>query len=121
MVVLSACGHRSEKNHWFTADISSYKPNNCTCKLYAEVYQGGWMNSKSYYLTDSTNFRIYVGDYYEENEMISYHCSGDSIFATKSQNTGVLYYDINGKTSTIYKNVSIQKFSLKQLKKRNNL
>jgi len=61
---------------------------NCFCKgIYREkflVYSGGAWSAELYkdYLTDSTNFRIYIGEH-EERSNFDYQCSGDTITVKK--------------------------------------
>ena len=55
--------------------------------LYREkfiVFSGGAYSAErySYYLTDSTSFRKYIGTH-EEEENFSYRCYGDSVFVEK--------------------------------------
>lgn len=119
LAIPCACQYKSSKNYKFTTDISSYKPNNCKCKLYVEAYYG--LQGISDYLTDSVSFRFYTGAYDDESQMINYHCKGDSIFITKKQNTGVKYYNLEGKLSTEYKVIDKKVFSLKQLRAKRNI
>jgi len=55
--------------------------------LYIEVYRSGYDNCiTSEYLTDSTNFRIYLGAY-SENEQLITKCKGDNIVVERSVDT----------------------------------
>ena len=67
----------------------------------------------SLYLTDSVNFRIYIGTYDEENEMITTECNGgDSIYVEKRLNLG---------PRGVWKSVKIEDqttYSISDLKKR---
>ena len=101
-----------QKEPLFTSDISSYKPNNCNCKLYAEAYHT-WNGLTEDYLTDSTSFRMYSASYDDENEMINYHCKGDSVYVVKKQSTGIKYYNLEGKLSIQYRVINTKVFSLK--------
>ena len=87
------CSHiRSKTNFRPTARLCDYKPNVCGCNLYIEVYcvyAMGALGSDvdSYYLTDLTNFRVYLGTADEEEERIIVKCKGDSILVEKTVNT----------------------------------
>jgi len=50
----------------------------CDQKLYLEVYERRQLGVS--YLTDSTNFRIYVTQLNFENEKYLYKCTHDSVF-----------------------------------------
>ena len=50
----------------------------CDQKLYVEIYEKRQLGIS--YLTDLTNFKIYVGQLNFENERYSYKCLSDSIF-----------------------------------------
>lgn len=55
--------------------------------LYVEVYRSGYDNCiTSEYLTDSTNFRIYLGAYTEDEQLITKY-NGDNIIVEKLTNT----------------------------------
>ena len=78
--------------------------------LYREkfsVFSGGAWSAELYsdYLTDSVNFRIYIGTH-DEREGISYECNGDAIIATK------FTFKEGSNTSTI---LSEWRFSLSKL------
>lgn len=79
MFFLSAChDDRSKKNYNFTTAI-------CDNRLFVEEYTvsgGGALGSDivSNYLTDSTNFRIYIGTYDNGEEHYYYECRKDSIY-----------------------------------------
>lgn len=86
------CSNKSKKHHKLTVNLCKYKPNGCKCNLYVEVYQvfgmgalGSDLNCQ--YLTDSVNFRVYLGTYGDENEMIITKCKGDSIHTIKTVKT----------------------------------
>jgi len=85
IVFVLGCGYdkRSKKYHRFTNPI-------CNGSLYIEGYTvfgsgalGG--NMMSDYLTDSANFRIYVGTYDDSPEKYFYTCKGDSIYIEKKR------------------------------------
>lgn len=81
-------------------------------KLYVETFAiigGGAYGSDrvSDYLTDSINFRNYIGTYDNNDEGYSYKCVGDSI----------TIYKVTGRSESKNKIVSTTKFSLLNLKK----
>jgi hypothetical protein len=53
----------------------------CDQKLYMEIYERNQLGIS--YLTDSTNFRIYVNQLNFENERYAYKCVSDSVFVFK--------------------------------------
>ncbi len=54
----------------------------CDQPLYVEVYKTRELGVT--YLTDSINFKIYVGQLNFENEWYLYVCRGDSVFILKN-------------------------------------
>jgi hypothetical protein len=60
------------KRHKFTTKV-------CNKNLYAEVFIINPAGVNEDYLTDSVNFRMYVGKWDDEHENYSYICKGDSI------------------------------------------
>lgn len=105
-LILEGCiGKRSKDNHKFTVNFHDYSPNGCECNLYGEIYTvygmgalGSDVNSE--YLTDSTNFRIFIGTYDESSEMVVVKCKRDSISVIKSTKQGAdkKYLTIESKT-----------------------
>ena len=81
----------------------------CDQKLYMEIYERNQLGIS--YLTDSTNFNIYVGQLNFENERYSYKCTSDSIFIYKIS-TGL------GNDSRYDEIVDEYKFNIKELRKR---
>ncbi len=51
--------------------------------LFVEVYNVNPFGVNADYLTDSINFRKYIGDWDEEHEEYLYNCKGDSIYIKK--------------------------------------
>jgi hypothetical protein len=51
--------------------------------LYVEAYEVNLEGMNAEYLTDSVNFRIYIGNYDSENENFYYKCTGDSVYIEK--------------------------------------
>ena len=118
LIGLAGCiNNRSKKHHKFTVNLCQYEPNKCACNLYVEVYtvyQMGALGSDvdSEYLTDTVNFRVYVGTYDEEDEMITTKCKGDSVYITKTKQTSADHqWDIP-------KILETKSYGLKDLKKR---
>jgi hypothetical protein len=54
----------------------------CDEKLYVEIFSTG-VGLDTEYLTDSVNFRLYVGKRDDEHENFTYQCKADSIFIKK--------------------------------------
>jgi len=52
----------------------------CDNKLYLEIFNVNPAGIDSHYLTDSLNFRLYVGKFDNEHENFHYACEGDSLF-----------------------------------------
>ena len=107
LVFTFGCGYdkRSKKNH---PSITPF----CDGKMYVEDYtvfgEGGAIggNVKSSYLTDSTNFRIYIGTYDEGDGGYSYKCEGDS----------VTIYEVTGRSMNKNKIVSTKIYNISTLK-----
>jgi len=118
--LLLGCGHHpKKKDHKFTVNLCKYKPGSCNCGLYAEGYlsfgMGAWgRDLYSVYLTDSSHFRVYIGDFDEENERFEYDCSGDSVYVEKRTNKGYARDDWS-----TYKVLDKKSYSLKDLQKGN--
>ena len=79
----------------------------CDDKLYVERFNINPAGIDEDYLTDSLNFRIYVGKWDNEHENFNYTCSGDSVLIKK---LGII--DTTGEFQVLEKRV----FSLKELK-----
>ena len=85
MLLMVGCGYdkRAKKGHPRTRQI-------CNCSLYIESYtvfaEGGAVGGvmRSDYLTDSINFRRYIGTFDEAHEKYFYVCKGDSVYAQKT-------------------------------------
>jgi hypothetical protein len=80
----------------------------CDQKLYMEIYERNQLGVC--YLTDSTNFKIYVDQLNFENEHYSYKCISDSVFISKISE-GL------GGDSTNYKVIAEYNYNIKELKK----
>jgi hypothetical protein len=114
--LLMGCSKRNKDHHKLTVNLCNYKPNGCKCNLYVEVYRVFGMGAlgsdlNSHYLTDSVNFRIYLGTYDEADEMIATKCKGDKIYTTKTKKTS---FKSDWDQPKI---ISKTNFSLKRLKK----
>lgn len=55
----------------------------CDSRLYLEVFNVNPAGVDSEYLTDSTNFRIYIGRFDNEHEFFKYQCRQDSVYILK--------------------------------------
>jgi len=82
-------------------------------KLYIETFSAGLAgNLTAQYLTDSVNFRIYIGTFDDETEWFYYRFNGDSVYVEKIQNI-----DETALVKTIDKKV----YNLTDLKKSHSL
>jgi hypothetical protein len=98
-----SCG----KNYYTTAKV-------CHDSLYVEVFRVNPFGEYSTYLTDSTNFRVFMGIYDPENEAYTYSCKGDSIIVWK--------HTLGYKSSDqISKTLSTKVYSLRELKKEHSI
>jgi hypothetical protein len=78
LMVVSCVNIRTKSNY-----ISSCK---IARKLYVESYRAGLIdNLTSEYLTDSTNFRIYIGTFDDENGYFYYKIHRDKIYVEKRE------------------------------------
>ena len=89
----------SKKDYYFSQDIC----NNLYVERFRVVNGGVYgSNEVSTYLTDSANFRIYTGTYFEDEENMSYECNGDSILVCKiSVEHSVKFEAVSNKTYSI--------------------
>jgi hypothetical protein len=90
--LVGCSNNRSKDHHKLTVNLCKYEPNKCACNLYVEIYRVFGMGAlgsdeNSEYLTDSVNYRVYIGTYDEEDEMIITKCKGDSIYTAKTKKT----------------------------------
>jgi hypothetical protein len=74
----------------------------CDENLFVERYRNGFIDVAYYYLTDSANFRIYVGKFDNEHGGYSFKCQNDSVEISESY---------EGKV------INIRKYSLIDLRK----
>ena len=95
---------------FFIGCIKKYKHTAKVCdnKLYVEVFNINPAGVDCDYLTDSINFRLYIGKWDNEHENFTYSCIGDTIFIEK---IGIV--DIEGKFQILSKRA----YSLQSLKK----
>jgi hypothetical protein len=70
---------------FFTGCIKKYKftAHACSGQLYAENFNINPAGVDATYLTDSLNFRMYVGKFDNEHENFRFICHGDSIIIEK--------------------------------------
>ena len=90
------------KRYKYTAGI-------CDTKLYAEGFEINSAGVDAEYLTDSLNFRLYIGSIDSEHERYIYRCVVDSIYVTR-----MLSDDTSGK----YHVASMRAYDLKEIRKR---
>jgi hypothetical protein len=82
------------KRHKYTLKV-------CDDKLYVESFNINPAGVDADYLTDSINFRIYVGDWDNEHENFTYECKGDSVFIEKIDASGVNFRVLETKVFAI--------------------
>ncbi len=109
IIVISPPIYRNKNYPVRTVEIPGYRTNKSSQHLYLEsycVHGSGALGGDLYssYLTDSINFRKYVGTYDDGEEMITAKCLGDNVVVMKTTQTG--FYS---------KKTSSQTFNLKQL------
>jgi hypothetical protein len=87
LLELTGCIHyRDKSNYEYTVRRNS--------NLYIEVYRVGLIgNITAEYLTDSTNFRIYLGSYDDEQSYIFCKLKGDSVIVEKIAHGKGLKFD----------------------------
>ncbi|MDP9082013.1 MAG: hypothetical protein M3O71_31750 [Bacteroidota bacterium] len=99
---------RDKNNYRYT--FNTYR------NLYVEVYSAGLVgNLKAEYLTDSTNFRVYLGTFDDERGYIHCAIKGDKVLVEKREHgmeTGPKWNDL--------KVVERKVYCLAELKKRRN-
>jgi hypothetical protein len=84
LVLLSAllcgCSYKKSKKKLF----NTKKVCAVLCREKFIVYSGGAYSAELYsdYLTDYTNFKVYVGTH-DEHENFDYECLGDTVFVKK--------------------------------------
>ncbi len=82
-------------------------------KLYIETFSAGLAgNLSAQYLTDSVNFRIYIGTFDDETEWFYYRFDGDSVYVEKLQNID---------ETTLVKTIDKKVYNLTDLKKSHSL
>jgi hypothetical protein len=77
-LLLAGCASKYK----FTAKV-------CDKKIYAEIFNVNPAGVDAAYLTDSVNFRLYIGKYDNEHENFGCECNGDSIEIIKFANDSV--------------------------------
>ena len=93
----------------FSGCIKKYKYTTKVCEhtLYVEAFNVNPAGVDADYITDSVNFRLYVGKFDNEHEIYRYSCSGDSLLIRK-----FAVLDFSG----IRKVIDTRVFSIKELK-----
>lgn len=64
----------------------------CAGKIYSEVFNVNPAGVDEAFLTDSENFRVYIGKIDNEHDLLRYSCNGDtiSVFKFSQDSTGVM-------------------------------
>ena len=103
------CHQRNEEDLVYSFQLQNKK-------LYIENYRAGLIgNLTSQYITDSTNFRMYLGSFDDEKEFIYVRNSGDSVIVEEKLNN----LEAEGRgISTLKKRVI---FSLDSLKRSHSI
>jgi len=81
----------------------------CDDKLYVELYNINQAGVDAHYLTDSTNFRLFVGQLDNEHENYSYNCDGDTVTIQKTK-------DVSTAEQQRIEVLSLRKLSISRLK-----
>lgn len=112
--------------------ISCFKTNKhkstfkvCDKKLFVEIYEVNSFGLKAQYLTDSTHFRKYIGDWDDEHENYLYTCEDDTLYIIKTiRGNRWAEWDTaaNGMVSVISNLDTLKnlKFCISKLKMQNN-
>lgn len=98
-----SCG----KKYYTTAKV-------CNGSLYVETFRINPAGEYADYLTDSVNFRIYIGIFDPEEDLYSYTCKGDSIIVEKFN---------RGRESDYHTHETLSKkvYSLRELRRKHEL
>ena len=130
VVVFCSCVYKKEYKG--TVSVNKYNSTKgCPIKLYREYYCtfSGYQTTdlNSVYLTDSTNFRMKLGQYDTGDEWITTECKGDSLYVKKMLRVEPYYRtDTTTNTKDIFPGPAIvyppeilesEIYSLKALKK----
>jgi hypothetical protein len=114
-VILSGCENDRDKSKL------SYKKEICGNAVFVEQYivsSGGAYGGDrvSDYVTDSVNFRFYIGTFDNAHENITYECKGDSVYIERisMQEEGAPY-----NTKVVTKVLGRKAIDLKLLRKQN--
>ena len=99
LVLISLCFISCYKNYSRTIAV-------CNGNLFVEKYSHNFIDVAYYYLTDSINFRMYVGKFDNEHGGYYLKCQNDSIKITETYEGEIL---------------NDRRYSLIDLKKHNNL
>jgi hypothetical protein len=85
----------------------------CHDSMYLEIFKVNPAGEYDDYLTDSTNFRIYVGGHDPEHNLFSCDCHGDSVIVTKFDRGRESHYRYQ-------KTLSTTVYSLQELRSKHN-
>jgi len=104
--ILTSCrNNKSKKDHIVTIALNNKQVFVEKYRIYGgSAYDGGIV---SVYLTDSSNFRKYIGTYDNSHQSYKYECNGDSVRIILRENED---------TSNNYKIVSQTLYSISFLK-----
>jgi len=106
ILVVVGCINKGSKGHYrYTVNREQ--------NLFIEVYSAGLTgNLTSEYLTDSTNFRVYIGTFDDEGGYYSYKINGDTIYIEKRQHS----FDGTGEIKiTDHKTLSLKRLKRERL------
>ena len=81
----------------------------CDGNLFVEIYNFNPAGVDADYLTDSTSFRLYVGQFDNEHENFRYTCNGDTVTIQKIE-----YVYQKNKSSRV---LSTRRLSISEIKK----
>ena len=101
---------KSRKNHKWTYKVC----DSLYTEIFSTVGQGAWGGDRDgKWLTDSTNFRIYLGAFDEVNGKIFIECKNDSVFVTQFPDDLDVNKDLKAPVTKTYR--------IEDLKKMDNL
>jgi len=117
LILLSGCSNdRNKEKHVSTRSICD--SNILFVETYTIFGSGAYGGDRvSNYLTDSVNFRFFIGAYDNAHENYTYLCKGDTIYIDKIsiEEEGIPY-----NTKTITKVIEKREVHLKTLQKQHN-
>ncbi len=103
------CTNYDKRNRLCPVETTALCNNTCYLETYNVFSEGGAIGGTvaTEYLTDSTNFRKYIGSFDEADGGYSYKCKGDSI----------IVYEISGRSTQSNRIESVRMYDLQALKK----